>query len=121
MVMVSLERYTATRPGQQNWLTRGGTGGGVALLTTFSVLFNLPKIWELETCVDLDPDGNSNYSIKAINDQLRLQFSEIYYLPSYTLWYSNGGNVLVHFVIPLISLVYLNVSIYRRVSSDTND
>ena len=117
MVMVSLERYKAIKcPGQQkSWLTKCGTAGAVTLVVTFSVLFNLPKVWEHETCMICDLDENSNPT--ELHGQLRLEFSEIYCMPLYKLLYSSGGNILVHFVIPLVSLVYLNVRIYRRVSA----
>ena len=121
MVMVSFDRYTKSRipvKVEPPWLAKCRAAKYLAVLVAFSMLFNLPKIWELETCRDMDQEENSNPT--KLDGQLRLQFSELYYKPFYRSVYVIGANILVHWVIPLTSLVYLNVGIYVGVSSKTS-
>ena len=117
MVMVSLERYNnfnISAKGVPPRPTVCATARSLALLVTFAMLFNLPKIWEFETCRQIVPLNSTDFRV-----QLRLQFSKLYRNQIYRGSYLMGANILVHWVIPLISLVYLNVGIYRGVSSKT--
>ena len=115
--MVSFERYTTIKDlnqGEAPRSTQCGTTKSLALVLTFSVLFDLPKMWELETCSVWYRDENTN--LTKLQGKLRLQFSELHSNRFYNWFYVIGANNLVHFVIPFISLVYLNVGIFRGVS-----
>ena len=118
MLMISLERYTAIRgPSQVDRTkpTRCDTAGSLAILVTLSAMFNVPKIWEMEACWTAHPMDCLN-STETIDLEIRLQHSKLYKDGSYNYYYTIGANNLVHWLIPLISLVYLNVGIYRGVS-----
>ena len=119
MLMVSLERFTTIRRSgraEPPRPTKCGTARSLALLVIFAVLFNLPKIWELQTCRVRDQEEDMNSTSTKFGGELRLEFSEIYVNSWYRSLYRIGANILVHWMIPLVSLVYLNIGIYLGVS-----
>ena len=80
----------------------------------FSILFYLPKFFELKTidcelqCPDIYSNNNKNCSRKRIitTDLRRNSY--------YVTWYINVANDLCTWVIPFVTLFYLNICIYYR-------
>ena len=74
----------------------------------FSVIFNVPKFFELEVYWHsiLDENGQNMTIVDFIPSKLRLH-------PEYSFYYVHLSNLVIKGVLPFGALVYLNWSIYR--------
>ena len=90
---------------------------------TFSVVYNIPKFFDLKILErPLDFENSSNCSQSRLNDTSQSQCeirTEFYTEPTkirnneaYILWYINVSNLIVTSVIPLLLLTYFNYKIY---------
>ena len=113
-IILALERQRAvTKPVEYHlmvntissqWL-RVWASMGPAII--FCIIFNVPKIFELEVVDIMVGDNNSSELEKAIHPT-RLRLSE-----SYVFYYVHLARLFVTGIIPFIALVYLNSSIHR--------
>ena len=84
-----------------------------------SVIFYIPKFWEYEIIYSpIVVDSNlTNHSAISSNANIQYEhhmvFTSIRHDKNYVLWYLTVLNSLMTSVVPFISLVYLNIKIYR--------
>ena len=91
-----------------------GTDWKIALKSTvpvivFSVIFNLPKFfeWDIKESTMTNPETNmTEIKIRILPTDLRLNDNYVYY---YVYWL----RFLVTGLIPLVSLAFLNLAIYK--------
>ena len=74
--------------------------------TIFSILFNLPKFWELEI-KEMDLDNTTN------GTQMNLDATDLRKNPTYSFVYVHLIQFFVKGIIPFGALLLLNLGIYR--------
>ena len=79
--------------------------------TIFSILFNLPKFWELEI-KEMDLDNTTNNSF-ANGTQMNLDATDLRKNPTYSFVYVHLIQFFVKGIIPFGALLLLNLGIYR--------
>ena len=84
-----------------------------------SIIFYLPKFWELELALVQDPMLNTTIanvtnssSVMDITFTGRIVSTPLRHNSSYVLWYVTILNTLMTSVVPFAALVYLNIKIY---------
>ena len=80
--------------------------------TIFSILFNLPKFWELEI-KEMDNVENTNNSITNGKDMTILDATDFRKNPIYSFVYVHLIQFFVKGIIPFGALLVLNLGIYR--------
>ena len=100
----------------------------VAPIIILSTLFYIPKRLEIELvkkemCYESYENG-SYYDYKITDDNFstdenctvkyEIELTDLRSNNHYILWYQNVSNLLITAVIPLVSLIYLNLSIYLK-------
>ncbi|TRY70052.1 hypothetical protein TCAL_04844 [Tigriopus californicus] len=111
---LALERYRAVwRPVEYHNRCKGANpwrrvANYVIPVFIFSVIFNIPKFFEVEFVVKQDVDQNTNqtiYQTLASPTDLRLN-------DTYVIFYVNAARLLVQGIIPFVLLSILNYRIY---------
>ena len=134
-VALSYDRYTAvSNPSEYKIKERMGSSdscsrffrtmkyvGGIIL---FSVVFYLPKFLDLETSEVKEectinttaiPSNGTNDDEDCLVLKYSIKGTALRNNDKFVLWYVNVANFLVTVAIPLLSLIYLNIKIYRKV------
>ena len=81
--------------------------------TIFSILFNLPKFWELEV-KEIENVDNTNNSIANGTEMMNvLDATDLRKNPTYSFVYVHLIQFFVKGIIPFGALLLLNLGIYR--------
>ena len=86
-------------------------------IVVFSTGFYIPKWMEVgietrELCIEKNHIDNTNYTV--CEDDHQVVVNNLRNNTYYNLWYLNVANLLITAVIPLLSIIYLNVNIYYK-------
>lgn len=120
-VLLAVQRYLAISRPTEYYITQSvasavGSDWKIALKSTvpvivFSVIFNLPKFfeWDIEESTWSNPETNlTELKIRILPTDLRLNDDYVYY---YVYWL----RFLVTGLVPLVSLAFLNLAIYKAI------
>ena len=86
-------------------------------IIVFSTGFYIPKWMEIgietrELCIEKNHIDNTNHTV--CEDDHKIVVKNLRNNTYYNLWYLNVANLLTTAVIPLLSIIYLNVNIYYK-------
>ena len=86
-------------------------------IVVFSTGFYIPKWMEIgietrELCIEKNHIDNTNRTV--CGDDHKIVVNNLRNNIHYNLWYLNVANLLITAVIPLLSIIYLNVNIYYK-------
>ena len=86
-------------------------------IVVFSTGFYIPKWMEIgietrDLCIEKNHIDNANYTV--CEDDHKIVVNNLRNNTYYNLWYLNVANLLITAVIPLLSIIYLNVNIYYK-------
>lgn len=111
---VSLERFVAVcHPLRARSLCTCGRARIYVLgIIIFSLLYNLPRLWEATIKSEHYEDGNINVTIYCARPT-ELRYGNEIYLTVYVHW----CYLIFLYLIPFVSLAVLNAAIYRQVSN----
>lgn len=129
-VALSYDRYKAvSNPAEYKIQERTASSSSCGQLTRpiaytsviifFSILFYLPKFFDLETKQNIRPCKSTNETF--VNDtncnvvEYSIQGTALRNNDKFILWYVNIANFLFTVAIPVFSLTYFNIMIYRKV------
>ena len=131
-VTLALERYNAlVRPisnhasgmrssGKQSikdyfalhWLRLLKYIGPIIVMAT---IFYIPKRLEIELVKHECPKNSTNDTQEDCNGfEYEIQLTKLRSNTHYILWYQNISNLLITAIIPLVSLIYLNLNVYLK-------
>ena len=123
-VGLACERFNSTSNPYLHRTRQNGTTCHRLLLyilpvITFSILYNIPKFFDLEVAEKLEncledgiPNDNSTAQSSNCTTYMIIQPTDIRNNDDYILWYINISNLVVTAVIPLVLLTYFNYKIY---------
>lgn len=76
--------------------------------TIFSILFNLPKFWELEfeQIIEMNEHGENETFLNLRPSDLRIN-------PDYSFYYVHLIQLFVKGILPFGALLFLNIGIYK--------